>query len=178
VAASRLPQFFGKTTDDVPAGPIGHAVDPNNKTAGRKPAEMIVSLDQQHIGAKARRRNGGGRSGGSAANHQDVSFGEHRHFVLRLDNRFRRTRALGAAASLEKLDTNRRANAAREVAAPWRLAEDLALSNRTAGGRCVFVAAHWASQPLRMLAQTRSNTGFGSGYALAMRFASCACSLR
>ena len=63
-------------------------------------------------------------------------------FALRLDNRFRRTRALGAAAALEKLDTNRRANAAREVAAPRRLAENLALSNRAAGGRCVFVAAH------------------------------------
>jgi hypothetical protein len=135
-------KFLGKTADNVPAGPIGHTVDPNNKTAGRKPAEMIVSLDQQHIGAQPRRGNGGGRSGRTAADHQDVGFGEHRHFALRLDNRFRRTRALGAAAALEKFDTDRRANAAREVAASWRPAKNLALSNLTSGGRCVFFAAH------------------------------------
>ena len=37
-------ELLGKTANDVPAGPIGHPVDPDNKAAGREPTQVIVAL--------------------------------------------------------------------------------------------------------------------------------------
>ena len=58
-------QLGGDPFDDTPAGPVGHAIDPDYKAARRQPAKVVVPLDQDGIGAGARRcdrRGGAGRS--------------------------------------------------------------------------------------------------------------------
>ena len=94
----------GDAADDVPAGPIRHAVDPDDEAAGRQAAQVVVALDQQHVGAEAGRSDGSGRSGRAAADHQHVGLGEDRNFARRLEivlaGRERRTRLLPPNTSM------------------------------------------------------------------------------
>src|SRR5579862_4530115 len=55
---SALQEFLGQAADDRSARPVGHAVDPDDETPGRKAAEMVVALDQQHLGSEPRARDG------------------------------------------------------------------------------------------------------------------------
>ena len=58
--------------DEVPI-PVGHPVDPRHETAGRKAAQVVVSLDQHGVGPEAAGRDGGGRAGRPAADDQHVA---------------------------------------------------------------------------------------------------------
>ena len=100
---------------------------------------MIVALDQQHVGSEPCRGNCGSRSGRPAADHQYVGLGEHRHFALRLDNRFRGARAPREVAPLEKFDPDSGANAAGvTTAARGSRKISLSLTERPAGGTSSF----------------------------------------
>src|SRR6516225_6785174 len=79
-------QLGGDPFDDTPAGPVGHAVDPDHEAARRQPTKVVVPLDQDGIGVSARRcdrRSGAGRS---AAGDQHVAVAEHRHLSRPLDD--------------------------------------------------------------------------------------------
>jgi len=80
-------QFGGDPLDDPPAGPVGHAVDPDHEPAGRQPAEMIVPLDQHDVGTRPSRGDCGGRTGRPAAGDQHVAIAEQRHPARRLGDR-------------------------------------------------------------------------------------------
>ena len=108
-----IDKLLGEAADNLPAGPIGHAIDPDDEAAGGKPAEVIVALDQQHVGPEPRRRNGGSSSGRAATDHQHIGF-----------------------------DADHGAKAAAAIAAPWGLAENLALSDQTSGRRRAFFFRH------------------------------------
>ena len=77
----------------------------NTKTAGGKPAEMIVALHQEDFGAKPGRSNRGGGTGGATADHQNIGFGEYRNLSRKLRDRFVRASATHLASTAEQLDT-------------------------------------------------------------------------
>ena len=105
VLGQTLHQLVGDATDDVPAGPVGHAVDPDDEAAGRKPAQVIVALDQQHVGAEPAGSDGRRRPGRTAADHQHVGLGEDGYLAGGLEVGLRRPRALlPARAAAEELD--------------------------------------------------------------------------
>jgi hypothetical protein len=106
-------------------------VDPDDEAAGRKPSQVVIALDQQHIGATSRRSDGGRRSGRAAANHQHVSFGEHRNLARWLKDCFSGASVAHTAAAAEQLDPLYRADTAAVIAAARRIAKNFALSGRS-----------------------------------------------
>jgi hypothetical protein len=104
--------LFGQAANDVLAGPVRHAIDPDHEAAGREAAEVIVTLDQHHIGAEPRSGDRSGGAGGTAADHQHIGFGEHRNIARRFMDGFCRACAPLQAASGEQFDALRRADAA------------------------------------------------------------------
>jgi len=70
--------------DDVLAGPVGHAVDPDHQAAGRQASEMVVALEEHDIGAGARCRDRCRGARGAAADDQHVATAIHRHIARRL----------------------------------------------------------------------------------------------
>ena len=97
-------QLGGDPFDDTPAGPVGHAVDPDHKAARRQPAKVVVPLDQDGIGAGARRCDRRGGAGRSAAGDQHVAVAEHRHLSRPLDDGVTRAwPTLGKPAGAEHL---------------------------------------------------------------------------
>ena len=69
-------QFVGDAADDQLAGPVGHAVDPDDEAAGGQAAQMVVALQQHDVGAGPRGRNGRSGAGRAAAHHQHVAVAE------------------------------------------------------------------------------------------------------
>ena len=95
------------------------------------PPKVVVTLDQQHLGAKPGRSYGGGRSGRAAADHQHVSFGEDRNLARRLKNSFGGAGAPHSTAATEQLNALRGPDAAAVIAAARGLAENFALPRRS-----------------------------------------------
>ena len=65
------------------------------RPAGREPAQVVVALDERHVRAEARRRDGGRHAGRAAADHEHVRLGEHRDVARRLVDRLRGPAAPG-----------------------------------------------------------------------------------
>jgi hypothetical protein len=87
-AGHRIPrqpvdQLSGNSFDDAPARPVGHAVDPDHKSAGRQPAKMIVPLHQHDVGACTRRGDRGGSPGRTAPGDQYIAITEQWHLARR-----------------------------------------------------------------------------------------------
>ena len=118
-----LHDFIRETSDDLSAGPISHAINPNNEAAGGKAAQVVVALDQHHVGAKPRGGNGGRRSGRTTADYQYVGLSEDWSFARRLKDGFGRAVSPHPRITAKQFDTLRRTNAAAVVAAARRIAK-------------------------------------------------------
>src|ERR1700688_1994779 len=119
VLRQSLHEFVGEPADDRPAGPIGHAVDPDDKPAGRKPTQVVIALYQQDLGAKPPSSNGGRRSGRATADHQHVGFGENWNFARGLEKRFAGADVPHPITAAKQLKTLSGADAAAIIAAAW-----------------------------------------------------------
>jgi hypothetical protein len=93
--------LLGEAADHAASFPVRHAVDPDHQAAGGEAAQMVVALEQDHVGAESRRRHRGRRAGRTAAGDEHVAACMHRNFARRFAPRAeigsRRTRALIAA---------------------------------------------------------------------------------
>ena len=87
VLAAAVHDLLADARDDEVTLPVGHAVDPRDEAARRQSAQAAVTLDENDIGAFARRGHGRGRPGRPAADDEYVALTVDRSLSRRLGDR-------------------------------------------------------------------------------------------
>ena len=69
-----LGDLLAEPADHLPPAAVVEREQQDDQAAGREPAERVAALDQQHVGARARRGDRGRDARGAAADHQHVGL--------------------------------------------------------------------------------------------------------